>query len=301
MFCHYIDTALMITNALIVTQGFQTYQVFNAWDAFLYLTRNEEYSFPRVIGKKQQFDEHEALLATCLHYSVRIAKTRYGSDAIANFLHETDNAISSMLKPRQPSVSLIGEDSSDLVLCNLDKKFTGHTTLRSQHSMLVFGGTGENSQRGTALQVVTVSSESNENRVETKCVKDDWRLFERVYSSAVFHQRTNSFYIFGGRKSPQTLCDSDLVQISTKPPYVVKTLSFQDSECPGGRWRSSMIVVANDLLLFGGKTDKVNYMLEYKNTLQQWLNKFLNCVAGGVGRLLEVRVRSRALEANQEC
>ncbi|CAG7830754.1 unnamed protein product [Allacma fusca] len=241
--------------------GFKTRHIFNVWDAFVHLSKMEESPFPKTSGKIQ-FDEYEALMATCLHYSVRIA-TSGDVGSILKFINDTETAISQSHPPLQnPSIVLSDENSNELMSCTLKQKLTNHTSVVcSSKELMVVGGVKENSHRSTALEKIlyqfSTENSNSDDIFKNECIREDKQVFERLHSAAVFHLQTSSFYVFGGRKSPRIQCDNAIVQVSCcKTSYVIKVLTFPDVTSPCSRWRHAMAIVSQNLFLFGGKNEK---------------------------------------------
>jgi len=232
-------------------------KVFNVWDAFLKIGKNNPPYFPNVSIKEQQFDEYEQLLATCLHYSVRIGMNGkfIGSEKLFNIISdfEADQASSAF-----PNCPKMGSQNSFFKTKSYRSpglpKLTGHRSLvvAENQTILTFGGSGENSLRMKHLIASLVDfngrnnselipelnfypseeacddevwMDSNELQVDSRILSENPRLYERLHASIVFvphimreGELFDSALIFGGRKSPSSPCTSDLIELNLENP-----------------------------------------------------------------------------------
>lgn len=125
----------------------------NAWDAFIKIGNEEPPHFPRLKTAEHQFDEYEQLIATSLHYSVRIGLNgdMPHTSKITEFLDKFHLHLVPSLK--QPGVS--HETLRDSLAVKLDviegaylPTLSGHeTTVINSNTLLTLGGCGESSVR----------------------------------------------------------------------------------------------------------------------------------------------------------
>jgi len=245
--------------------------VLNAWDAFIGITKDESYPIPSV--PQLQFDEYEALIATCLHYSVRIGISQNMTpihNSLTGFNFFTNNTSLS------DSQSL-RIDSQRVLITKLQLKLKGHTSLVARNRIYVIGGTNQGSvlqRRITRIQCTLSTTGgfnlSSELLTEAEC-------FGRNYATAVFSESTDSILILGGRKSPAAGIQGDVIQIPnlrSSLSLTLETITPVPVRCchpqlrsPLPRWRHATTTF-NDangdshIFLFGGKTNGVNTLVK---------------------------------------
>lgn len=276
----------------------------NVWDAFIKIGNESPPHFPRLKTSEHQFDEYEQLIATCLHYSVRVgligqlARTSTVTDFLEKFhMHLVPAS-------KQPGVrhELIKESISmklDTVLGSNLPTLSGHETIVAQNNtLLTLGGCGENSLRMKHLIRSRITFEnpdfssqeevSEEGKcgsnscevravpltVKSKILLENADHYERIQSKAVFvpasvktAENHDSVLIFGGRKSPNTPCTNDLIELNINKidskvniASVIVSSKF-DGSCPQPRWRHGMSLYSKGstphILLFGGRSPEV--------------------------------------------
>lgn len=154
-------------------------QVINAWDAFIGIGNDDPPHFPRLKNTDHQFDEYEQLIATSLHYSVRVALN--GELSHISKITELLEKFHMHLVPslRQPGYShhLI-KDSSILNLEAVQGIYlptlTGHETIvisTKPNTLLTLGGCGENSVRMKHLirSRIFFDDSNAKNEIQTPC------------------------------------------------------------------------------------------------------------------------------------
>lgn len=270
----------------MVQQGFKFAEVLNAWDSFVQISEDDKFYFPPIKDIAHQFDEYEALLATGLHYSVRIAvngETGNVKDFIRDFIDgisDSDNSRTSFDIKLPVSV----QKTSSL------PKLSGQFTVPIfPNSVLTIGGVGENSVRmkhliGSNIHFPSVLNASEESiDIDSVILGENSLFYERLYSTLVNvtqyqgeDLKRSQIYLFGGRKAPSQPCSNDLflLQIHDKEDSLVegdqrtdkdfsisaKVIATDESKpCP--RWRHAMAFIDDEnfpsLILFGGRNTEV--------------------------------------------
>jgi hypothetical protein len=229
-------------------------KVFNVWDAFVKMGKVNPPYFPSVNKIEQLFDEYEQLLATCLHYSLRIGINGcfIGSETLFNLITDFEQSHSlgpwSLCRKEILSKNSVFKIKSYRSSCL--PKLTGHrAVVTSDQTILTFGGSGENSKRMKHLISSKIdfdgknnseivpdlilyqpeenfdddvwATTSNELQGDTKILSENVKFYERLHASVVFIPQTvkegeivDSAVIFGGRKSPAHPCTNDLIELN---------------------------------------------------------------------------------------
>lgn len=172
-------------------QGFKVSQVINAWDAFVKIGNDEPPHFPRLKNAEHQFDEYEQLIATSLHYSVRIGLN--GDMPHTSKITELLDKFHLHLVPslKQPGVS--HETLKDSLAIKLDviegaylPTLSGHeTTVINSNTLLTLGGCGESSVRMKHLIRSRITFESGDkSQKSTGDLQEDPFQEENLSSSS---------------------------------------------------------------------------------------------------------------------
>ena len=242
--------------------------MFNAWDSFVEISNGESSPIPLILNPQQQFDEYEALLVTCLHYSVRIGITEQLS--LTKSFHFLNNFSQPCLKNEE--YGKLSVNNKDVFSCISEESLRGQATVVGEDRSLVLslGGSDQTSKIIPRLTQFQCSIANSQFSIEIKRIETN-DMLQRMYSSATLIPSTNCIMYMGGRKSPFTPSSHELIRVIPKNPFD-KIRSGTDSNefsvvskteiHPCARWRHGMLYyvsgIGNDaILLFGGKTVEI--------------------------------------------
>src|SRR5262249_50988945 len=147
---------------------------------------------PSVDKVQQQFDEYESLLATCLHYSLRVG-VKGSLESISKFLDTTRSHIHNF------QTGFSSPECRDYIdFCPVVQyptnmpKLSGHkSVVTSPTTVLTFGGCGENSVRMKHLIQTTFNPEPDtssrkEPDLFSRILLENPNYYERMHGGGVF-------------------------------------------------------------------------------------------------------------------
>jgi len=240
----------------LLFQGFKICQVINAWDAFIKIGTEDPPHFPRLKNAEHQFDEYEQLIATSLHYSVRIGihgeLTRKGriTDLLDKFhLHLVPSS-------RQPGISYENiKNSHSMKLDTLQGTYlptlSGHETIViNNNTLLTLGGSGESSVRMKHLIRSQISFVEDDGNPQELSLSDPFEDYTGKPSAAEVH-------IFGS-SGPLTVKSKILLEnaehyerihsCAVFVPGRLKSKEAHDSVLIFGGRKSPKVPCSNDLI-----------------------------------------------------
>ncbi|CAL8099572.1 unnamed protein product [Orchesella dallaii] len=173
--------------------GFKVSQVINAWDAFIKIGTDDPPHFPRLKNAEHQFDEYEQLIATSLHYSVRVGLN--GDLARKSKITELLDKFHLHLVPssRQPGIAYETVKNShalklDILQGTYLPTLSGHETIViNSNTLLTLGGSGESSVRMKHLIRSQISFMEDDGNPQELSLSDPFEDYSATATAAEVH------------------------------------------------------------------------------------------------------------------